>query len=107
MSGIPSKNPINLIINIEAMITTNPIMPVVIFFLALSSDCLSPPDVTMPIAPVMNEKINQMIPMIVIRPIAEDMNVLKISIPFPGAAKRPLPFWAPVKPPFGANSIAK
>ena len=78
MFGIPIRNPTNLIINIAATTTTIPIMPVIIFLRALSSACLSPPAVIIPIAPIKKTKTNQIMAIIVIRPTVDEMNLENI-----------------------------
>lgn len=94
--SIPSKKPISLIINIARIVTTKPTIPVVIFFLALSKPFLSPPEVIIPIAPVINENTNQIMAIKVMSPTAEEMKVLKISIPLPTLfPKGPMPWNTP------------
>jgi len=93
-----------LIINIDAIVTTKPIIPVVIFFLAVSNAALSPPAFMMPIAPIIKTKINHRIATTVISPIVEEINLLKVETAFSFDVifpKGP----NPVNPPGGARGI--
>lgn len=79
----PIKLPRRSIIKIEEMSTTSPIMPVVIFVLASDTFCLSPPEEIIEIAPVMKRKTNQIVPIIVIMPIAAETkpaNVMRLAL---------------------------
>ncbi len=103
---MPIRAPISLIIKIAVIVTTKPTIPVVIFFLALSSAFLSPPDARIPMAPVMKEKTNQIMAIIVMSPTVEEMNLLNISMPLPVPLAAPLGAPSgpkPVKLPFGAK----
>lgn len=85
---------------------TRPIIPEEIFFLAASSADLSPPEVMILTAPAMTKKINQIMAIIVIRPIAEDINMEKMFIDsvasLPSKPRGP----NPLNPSSGNNSIA-
>ena len=82
MFGIPKIVPTKFNINNADIVTTNPINPEVIFFFADSFAFLSPPEDIIPMAPVIKVKINQMIAITVINPIAEDKKVVNTPVAF-------------------------
>lgn len=96
---ILNRVPIRLITKTAEITTTTPIIPFTIFCLAPSSFCLSLPAVIIPIAPVMNVNTNHINATIVKRPIADEMMLVNVPIPF-GFAKIPVPI--PLNPPGGA-----
>ena len=79
MFGIPIKFPTSLTISSPKTETVIPIIPLVIFFFADSIDPLSPLEVIIAIAPDIKINTNQIIPITVIRPIADDIKVAKID----------------------------
>ena len=79
--GKPNNFPIKLKIKRDETSTTSPITPFVIFFLAPSRACLSPLEEMILTAPVTIINTIQIIPIIVIRPTAEERNVAKTDIP--------------------------
>ena len=64
-------------INKAKIVTRRPIKPDVIFFLAASRACLSPPEAIMLIAPVTRLIINQIIAIKVINPMVEEIKTAK------------------------------
>lgn len=93
---MPRRKPINRMIKIAIIVTTNPITPLTIFFLELSIAALSPPAVIIPIAPKIKVKTNQIMAMMVIRPIAEEMKLANVPIAFsPGFPSGPNPLRGP------------
>jgi len=76
---IPNIVPIRLAINNPEMTITSPMNPVVIFFCALDTACLSPPALIIPIAPVIKRKINHIPAAIVIIAITVETSLLMLS----------------------------
>jgi len=78
MSPNPIKDPNNLIIMTEKIVTTKPIKPLEIFFFEDSKELLSPPEVIIPIAPVIKVNTNQIIATRVNIPIVKEITVAKM-----------------------------
>lgn len=99
MFGIPINLPTRLIKIMARTTIKRPIAAVVIFFLADSRACLSPPDPIIPITPRIKVNTNQMIATIVITPIALEMIDARSDTPFPDGLGI---LFGSVKPPLGA-----
>jgi len=77
--GIPIRFPISLTRRRPKTETVIPIIPLVIFFFADSTDPLSPLEVIIATAPDIKINTNHIIPITVIKPTADDIKVAKID----------------------------
>lgn len=78
---MPKIVPTRSNIKVAIMTMIKPTIPVVIFFLADSSACLSPPEPIILIAPVIKVNINQIMATIVMTPIAIEIIAERVEIP--------------------------